>query len=62
LSVNPSTTSSNSLVIDGMSSLSALQPAATPIDYTRMLITSRDVSSAADSYVAQPLTLEPLKE
>jgi hypothetical protein len=59
LSVDPSTTSSNSLVIDGMSSLSALQPAATPIGYTRMPITSRDVSSAADSYVAQPPTLNP---
>ncbi len=59
LSVDPSTTSSNSLVIDGMSSLSALQPAATLIGYTRMLITSRDVSSAADSYVAQPPTLNP---
>jgi hypothetical protein len=59
VSVDPSTTSSNSLVIDGMSSLSALQPAATPIGYTRMLITSHDVSSAADSYVAQPRTLNP---
>lgn len=35
------------------------KPAAAPVDYTRLLLEARDVSTTGDAYIAQPATPNP---